>query len=161
MPNKKMISFEKAVDIVKMLGNSLEGYRKFHVCGSVRREKRRVGDIDIVIVLNDYETFCRSLEKIVRHVLISGTRKIRVLISNDIQVDFQIVDEEEYGAAVLYMTGSKWFNIRMRSVAKKKGLKLNEYGLWDNNNKRVALSEEEIMTYLGFEKYLDPKTRSK
>jgi len=68
------------------------------------------------------------------------------------------VKEEEWGAALLYFTGSKNFNIRMRNAAIAKGWKLNEYGLWDGDKLIAGKTEEEIFEALGWE-FVEPTAR--
>ena len=67
----------------------------------------------------------------VNNVLLKGNTKTSVSLNNDIQVDLRVVEKKSFGAALQYFTGSKEHNVKMRSMASKKGLKLNEYGLFD------------------------------
>lgn len=137
--------------------------KKIEICGSIRRGKPKVGDIDIVAVPNKFDEFCKSIEKILDEEngkgLVYGQRNIRFLLNDDLQVDIAVFDNDTFESGKLYFTGSKWFNIRCRSKAKQLGYKLNEYGLWDENGNRTAVTEKEILRRIGMEKYIDPKTR--
>src|SRR5207253_6027290 len=86
----------------------------------------------------------------VEAVLAQGGTKASVRIQDDLQVDLRVIDPQSWGAAMHYFTGSKAHNIRMRERAIKQGLKLNEYGLFDANENRVAgAAEKEIFEKLG------------
>ena len=76
------------------------------------------------------------------------------------QVDVRIVTEEEAGAALLYFTGSKEHNIQLRTLARERGWKMNEYGVFDaETGKRLAgKTEEEIYTLLGY-RFIQPEDR--
>src|SRR6185295_19693388 len=83
-------------------------------------------------------------------VLAQGGTKASVRLEDDLQVDLRVIEPGSWGAAMHYFTGSKAHNIRMRERAIKLGLKLNEYGLFDANDKFVAgLTEEGIFEKLG------------
>ena len=74
-------------------------------------------------------------------------------------VDIRIVDEESWFPSLIYFTGSKNFNLRMRAKAKYMGFKLNEYGLFDKSGKRMKIRDEkDIFDILGM-KYLEPEDR--
>jgi DNA polymerase (family 10) len=96
---------------------------------------------------------------VVREVLAQGGTKASVRVDDDLQIDLRVVDLNNWGAAMHYFTGSKAHNIRMRERAIKFGLKLNEYGLFDANDKSVAGStEDEIFERLGLP-YIPPVLR--
>jgi DNA polymerase (family 10) len=82
-----------------------------------------------------------------------------VRLKNGLDVDLRVVSEESFGAALAYFTGSKDHNIQMRELAIKKGWKLNEYGLFDKNEKMIAgRTEEEIYEALDLE-WIPPEMR--
>jgi DNA polymerase (family 10) len=95
----------------------------------------------------------------IESVLAQGPTKASVRVQDDLQVDLRVIDPKSWGAAMHYFTGSKAHNIRMRERAIKQGLKLNEYGLFDANDKCVAgADEEEIFARLGLP-YIPPVLR--
>jgi DNA polymerase (family 10) len=139
--------------------NGLRGIKKYKICGSIRRKKELVGDIDAVAIVDDQLAFVNSVRDSADRILAIGNRNVR-FVYNDIQVDIMMVSTAHFGAAVLHFTGSKFFNIRCRAKAKKMGLMLNEYGLWDVEGKMVESTEKEIISKLEMgEKYFDPTNR--
>jgi len=158
----KKFELEKAKAIADSITKRILA-KKIEVCGSIRRGKSEVGDIDIVVVPHKFGEFCSSIENILNEEhgksLVYGQRNIRFVLNNDLQIDIAVFDDDTFESGKLYFTGSKWFNIRCRSNAKKLGYRLNEYGLWDKDGNRVAHTEKEILRKIGMEKYIDPKTR--
>ena len=131
-----------ARDISKLLEPVAE--RVTHA-GSLRRMKESVHDIDILVASDRPEEAMRTFLGMpsIARTLVSGPTKTSVLIDGDLQVDLRVVDPRSWGAALAYFTGSKNHNIRLRERAIKRGLKLNEYGLADGNDRVVAALEEE------------------
>ena len=131
-----------ARDISKLLEPVAE--RVTHA-GSLRRMKESVHDIDILVASDRPEEAMRTFLGMpsIARTLVSGPTKTSVLIDGDLQVDLRVVDPRSWGAALAYFTGSKNHNIRLRERAIKRGLKLNEYGLVDGNDRVVAALEEE------------------
>ncbi|MCD6228487.1 MAG: DNA polymerase/3'-5' exonuclease PolX [Candidatus Omnitrophica bacterium] len=124
---------------------------KIEVAGSVRRRKETIRDIDILIVSkNPSEVMDKFVNlSYVREVLAKGETKSSVRAGeNEIQVDLRVVEKESFGSALMYFTGSKAFNIKLRQLASKDGYKINEYGVFaltKGKEKKVAgRSEEEI-----------------
>jgi len=97
----------------------------------VRRRCESIGDLDIVVASGDPEpvmdAFCEMGS--VREVIARGETKSSIRTTDGIQVDLRVVEPQHYGAALAYFTGSKAHNVRMRALALKQGLTLNEYGL--------------------------------
>jgi DNA polymerase (family X) len=129
--------------------------------GSLRRMKEIVHDIDILAASTDVEKTMKAFLSLqfIEAVLAQGPTKASVRVQDDLQVDLRVVEPKSWGAAMHYFTGSKAHNIRMRERAIKQGLKLNEYGLFDANDKYVAgAQEEEIFEKLGLP-YIPPVLR--
>ena len=139
----------------------------FEICGSYRRGKETSGDIDC-LVCGDEDINMDSIVDglmelgIIKHTYVWGTEKYSGLICVDKilrQLDILIIEPESWPYAILYFTGSKEHNIEMRNRAKEKGWRLNEYGLYDKEWKRIeARSEKEIFEVLEVE-YLEPEKR--
>lgn len=130
--------------------------------GSVRRRKETIGDIDILISTQDMEKVNQVLKNlpILKSILVAGNTKTSIVVDPGIQVDFRVVDKSSFGAALQYFTGSKAHNIKLRELALKKGLKINEYGVFrlSDNQKLCGEKEEEIYEILGLE-YIPPELR--
>ncbi len=148
-----------AREIVRRL-KSVNGVERVEVAGSLRRMKETIGDIDILVIsslpkeLMDY--FVSMPE--VLHVLANGDTKSAVKLKNGLQVDVRVLSKESYGVALNYFTGSKDHNIALRKIAIDKGLKLNEYGLFDGDKQIAGKLEEEIYKTLGMQ-YIEPELR--
>ncbi len=139
---------------------SLSTVQKIAVAGSVRRGKETIGDIDILVVSKkpkEVMNFFVSM-KDVASVYAHGETKSAVKLNSGIDVDLRVVPEDCFGAALNYFTGSKDHNVALRKIAKQKGLKLNEYGLFKGNKAIAGKTEEEIYRELGL-KYIEPEMR--
>lgn len=144
--------------------SKLKGLKMACCAGSLRRMKETVRDIDILGICDTADEVINNFVKFaaVKRILAQGQTKASVLTTENIQVDLRVVDSKSFGAALLYFTGSKDFNIRLRQMALKKGLKVNEYGVFSlksGKEKFVAgKTEEEIFKLLGLE-YIEPELR--
>lgn len=141
----------------------LNSVRKATAVGSFLRMKETIGDIDYLVVSNEpnkvIESFVNMPE--VKETLGKGSSKAFVKLNNGIDSDLLVVPQESYGSALLYFTGSKEHGIALRKIAQSKGLKLNEWGLFDSKSKEkkeVGLTEEEIYNKLGLE-WIPPEMR--
>jgi len=131
--------------------------------GSLRRMRETVGDIDILATgkegraIIDFFTRYPEMDRI----LASGKTKGSIVVgrgSDARQIDLRIVPSDSYGAALQYFTGSKAHNIRLRSIAKEKGLKISEYGVFKENEKIAGRTEEEVYKAIGL-LYVPPELR--
>ena len=143
----------------KLLSTGL--FQRIELAGSLRRGKETVGDLDILGISTRPEeaaqAFCTLPE--VEEILAQGPKKSSVKLSGGLQADLRIVPEESFGAAWQYFTGSKAHNIRLRERAVARGWKLNEYGLFDENDQMLAgRTEEEIYKALGLP-FIPPELR--
>ena len=141
--------------------SSVSGVQKAVVCGSYRRKKETIGDIDILVEAQDsravmeHFTSMPSVEKIVA----KGETKSMVRLDVGIDADLRVVPKKSFGAAMQYFTGNKDHNVELRKVAIKHGWKLNEYGLFDKKNRQIAgKTEEEIYRKLGLD-WMSPEMR--
>jgi DNA polymerase (family 10) len=127
--------------------------------GSLRRGKETVGDLDLLSADIRASKFAADYPGVGR-VIESGSTKTSVLLKNGVQLDVRVVKKDEYGAALLYFTGSKEHNILLRSLSIKRGWKLNEYGLLESKTgRRIAgKSEKEVYSELGLA-YIPPELR--
>jgi len=158
------LAYTTATRIVSSL-SEIDAVDDASFAGSLRRMRETVGDIDILVSSEDPETVIRSFTRLdsVERVLAEGSTKGSVITKEQIQVDLRVVPRESFGAALNYFTGSKEHNIRLRELAQQRGMKLNEYGLFEKTGsgreKRVAgASEEEVYRALGLS-YIPPEIR--
>jgi len=110
--------------------------------------------LEIYKEVMDY--FC-GMEGVVK-VIAQGKTKSSIVSDKGINVDIRVIVKDEFPSAINYFTGSKEHNIRLRQIAKEKGYKLNEYGLWKNENRIKLRDEKELYKYLGM-KYIEPEMR--
>ena len=130
------------------------------ICGSIRRKREVVKNVDILVCGEDRErlsSFFVSMPEI-EEVTLKGDTKISCRLITGIEADLRMVSEAEFPFALLYFTGSKEHNIRLRDISKKKGWNLNEYGLFDGDNPIYLHSEEEIYRALNLS-YIPPELR--
>jgi DNA polymerase (family X) len=150
-----------ATSIVELLAG-LPGVERAEACGSLRRFLETIGDLDIVVATDRPEAVMDAFVRapIVGEVLGHGAKKSSVRTSEGLQVDVRCVAPEQLGAAQAYFTGSKTHNIRLRDLALRRGMTLNEYGLFELETDRLVASrtEEEIYAALGLP-YIEPPLR--
>ena len=152
-----------AQDVVEYM-KRLKVIENISVAGSIRRMKETIGDIDILVSAKKehwreiHEHFVKYSEK--TEVLAKGETKSSVVLKSGRQVDLRTVEPESWGAALQYFTGSKQHNIRIRDIAKEKGLKVNEYGVFkaDTEEKLGGRTEEEVYNLLGMQ-WIPPEIR--
>ena len=139
-----------AEELKNKLENELSVITKIEVAGSLRRMKPTIGDIDILVIstnhgqVADYFTSMND----VKEVLGKGRTKISVILKNGLHTDLRLIKESSYGSALLYFTGSKDHNIKLRLKALEKGYKLSEYGLFKENKQIAGKTEKEVYSKL-------------
>lgn len=143
---------------------ALPGVQRTAYAGSLRRMRDTIGDIDLLVASASEaaEPIMRAVTElpVVERVISHGPTKTSVLTATGLQVDVRVVPPPSWGAALLYFTGSKAHNIRLRELAARAGLKLSEYGLFDvETGERVAgQTEEEVYARLGLP-WIEPTLR--
>src|SRR5579884_266114 len=153
------IALPLAEDIVRRI-SKIPGTKGTAIAGSVRRMKETIGDIDILTEARDGERVVKAFTNLpfVKEVLAAGDTKGSVVLENGIQVDLRVVEPESYGAALLYFIGSKAHNIKLRTIALEKGLKINEYGIFRGDKKIAGETEKGIYETLGLQ-WIPPEIR--
>ncbi len=130
--------------------------------GSLRRFSETVGDIDIVVAASDAAKVMDAVVALgaVESVLARGETKTSIVTKRGVQVDVRVVEAHQLGAALLYFTGSKAHNVKLRQRALKRGWTLNEYALSELEGGKVVASETEEQIYgaLGLP-YIAPELR--
>jgi DNA polymerase (family 10) len=156
---KRPVAEDIAVPLLRYV-SAAKGVRQAAVAGSYRRCRETVGDLDIVVAAPSRRgTIDRFVAyEDVAQILSRGPTRSSVVLRNGTQIDLRVVSEVNYGAALMYLTGSKAHNIALRQIAAARGLKLNEYGLFRGNRRVAGRTEEEIYAYLGLP-YIEPELR--
>lgn len=121
--------------------------------GSLRRMRETIGDIDVLVAADDPEPFMEAFRALpdTAEIIASGRKKTSVRTSTGLQVDLRVLPPDAWGAGLLYFTGSRAHNIRIREIAVRKELKLSEYGLFrvKTGRKVASRTEEEVYARLG------------
>lgn len=138
----------------------LKEVKRIDPAGSLRRRKDTVRDIDLLISSNKPEKVMHAFTTLpqVKEIIVKGPTKSSILSIDNIQVDVRVIKDDSYGAALLYFTGSKEHNIRLRQRAITKDLKLSEYGIFRNNKRIAGKTEMEMYEKLGLS-YIEPELR--
>ena len=130
------------------------------IAGSYRRRKETVGDLDLVAASETPARVTKSLVAApdVDRVLVEGPTKASVVLKSGVQVDLRAVPPESFGAALLYFTGSKAHNIALRRMARQRGLKINEYGVFRGEQRVAGADEASIYRLFGLD-FIPPELR--
>lgn len=154
-----LMEAEKYIEYMK----KCEAIKRIEYAGSLRRREETIGDIDLLAtVRGDGESSSDVMEHFVKYrdvlkIVAQGETKSAVILDGGMQVDLRVVEDEVFGAALHYFTGSKAHNIKVREMAKKKGLKVSEYGVF--NPKLIACkTEEDVFGAVGLP-YIEPELR--
>lgn len=144
------LTYEQTEELDKLLEPIIKRHTAKHqLAGSYRRGHKEVGDADYIVTDADLTDLFHDLAKKFRNIKLArgGDKLITCVVpfkKKEIQVEFINVPKSSFGAALLHSTGSGDFNHGLRSFAKKKGFKLNQYGLFDvATNKKIAGTTEE------------------
>ena len=131
---------------------------RVEAAGSFRRMRENVGDLDLLAVAEDRTGASAAFTRLpgVIEVIAAGETKATVLLAfhdyegarRTIQVDLRILDADSWGAGLQYFTGSKDHNIRLRTMAERRGLKLNEYGVFRDEARVAGKTEESVYAAL-------------
>ena len=154
------------IEHIKKAGKAVESVTP---AGSLRRGKETVGDLDLLLTLTDGFTAQKHIDALAKHILefpgiehtlARGENKVSFRLGNNLQVDVRLLEKENFGAALLYFTGSKEHNVVLRGRANDMGLTLNEYALATlKGERRVAgRTEQEIYAKLKLD-YIPPEMR--
>ena len=162
-----------AEDAARAIGEHIKktgkGVDSVTPAGSLRRGKETVGDLDLLVTMADGFTSQKHVDALAEHILkfpdidqklAHGENKVSFTLSNGLQVDVRLLEKENFGAALMYFTGSKEHNVALRGRANDMGLTLNEYALATlKGEKPVAgRTEEEIYAKLKLD-YIPPELR--
>jgi DNA polymerase (family X) len=133
--------------------SSIPSVRRAAFAGSLRRMRETIGDVDLLVASGEPGPVMEAFTGygVVDRVIARGDTKSSVVTRAGLQIDLRVIPLEAWGAAMIYFTGSKAHNIRIREMAVRQGLKLNEYGLYVAKTGKliVAETEEEVYQRLG------------
>jgi len=150
---------QRADPLLKYLKES-SGVKKIEVAGSYRRRKETVGDLDILAACRqDSDIMDRfvDFEDVVKTIS-HGKTKSSVVLRGGLQVDLRVVPKVAFGAAMHYFTGSKAHNIAIRKIGVQKGLKINEYGVFKDDDRIGGKKEKEVFEQVDLP-YIEPELR--
>lgn len=154
------IEAEIAVEMLTAFLKRIPGVARVAAAGSFRRRCETVGDVDLLVTVRGDAPV---LDRFVRHadverVFSRGKTRATVLLSSGLQVDVRAVPEASYGAALHYFTGSKAHNIAVRRLGLKRGLKINEYGVFRGDERIAGRTEREVYAAVGLP-LIEPELR--
>ncbi|MDO9463177.1 MAG: DNA polymerase/3'-5' exonuclease PolX [Deltaproteobacteria bacterium] len=153
------IALPVAEEIVALLRKKCPGC-PVHLAGSIRRRRETAKDIDLLVASDEparvMEVF--TALPLVSEITVSGETKSSIRTRAGISVDLRVVEPKSLGAALCYFTGSKAHNIRIRDLAVRQGLKINEYGIFKGEKWLGGRTEEEVFQAVGLP-YIPPELR--
>ena len=125
---------------------AVPGMRRVAWAGSLRRGQETIGDVDVLVSTDDPDAASVAFREQpgVSRVLVAGETKSSVRLEEGIQVDLRVVPEEVWGATLMYFTGSKDHNVALRERAIARGLRLNEYGLFPEDDEATPPQQRGI-----------------
>ena len=150
-----------ARDLVKRL-RTLKEIKQIEIGGSLRRMKETVRDIDILAISTNQQKIMNFFTTLpdTKTILAHGKTKSAIVLNNGIQADIRVLPRQSYGAALQYFTGNKDHNIKLRSIAIKKGYKLSEYGIFDTKTNKYICGHNEQEVYKALNlPYIEPELR--
>ncbi|MFH1370280.1 MAG: DNA polymerase/3'-5' exonuclease PolX [Planctomycetota bacterium] len=153
----------EAANIAMGFLKGLPGVKKIQYAGSLRRFAETIGDVDILVTANNGKKIIDAFVGVefVQEVLAAGDTKGSAIIKTSrcpVHVDVRVVPDKSFGAAWQYFTGSKQHNVRLREIAVKTKLKLNEYGLFRGKKMIAGATERQIYDKLRLD-YVEPILR--
>lgn len=154
LKSEKRFPLSEILDLTRKIEEKLKkipGVAEIVFCGSIRRLKETVHDIDILVVSKNSNEVSKAFASLpyVKHIYAKGETKTMVKLNSGINADLRIVKKNSFGGAMQYFTGNKDHNIALRKIALEKGYKLNEYGLFKNGRAIARKTEKEIYEKLG------------
>jgi DNA polymerase (family 10) len=157
------IALPAAEEVMRQLQNTCPAVESIAPAGSIRRWKETTGDIDILVASTQPAAVIAAFTSlpVVKQVLGAGGTRSSIITVADVQIDLRVVAPESIGAALQYFTGSKEHNVKLRAMAVRKGLKVNEYGVYKVDDDQTSLAgrtEEEVYAALGLP-WIPPELR--
>ena len=156
----KLSDVEEIADAYLTHLRAVEGVKEAIVAGSYRRRKETVGDLDVLVTCTDGAAVMKQFIGYdeVKTVISRGSTRSTVVLRSGLQVDLRVVPQVSYGAALYYFTGSKAHNVAVRTIAVKKNLKINEYGVFRGKRRIASKTEKDLFRSVGL-RYIEPELR--
>ncbi|MBV9324653.1 MAG: DNA polymerase/3'-5' exonuclease PolX [Chloroflexi bacterium] len=156
------IALPAAEEVIRQL-QACPAVESIAPAGSIRRWKETTGDIDILVASTDPLAVIAAFTSLplVKRVLGAGDTRASIVSVADVQIDLRVVAPEAIGAALQYFTGSKEHNVALRALAVRKGLKINEYGVFpvdDDSRNLGSRTETEVYAAVGLP-WIPPELR--
>jgi DNA polymerase (family X) len=163
------VADEEAQKLVAYIAKAGEAVESVMPAGSLRRGRETIGDIDLLVTMRPGHDKQKDIDAVAAHVLkypeikqelAHGENKVSFILHEGLQVDVRLLEKKNFGAALLYFTGSKAHNVALRGRANEMGWTLNEYALTTLKGGKVVASktEEEIYAKLKLA-YIEPELR--
>ena len=138
--------------------------QRFSIAGSLRRLKETIKDIDFIIATEEPEKVREAILEMdaIKDVIASGDTKVSVTLADqfEVNVDFRLVEMDEFFTTLHHFTGSKEHNVKMRQLAKQRGEKINEYGIEVEETGEVLHFDSEKAFFNHFDiHYIPPEIR--
>ncbi|MEM6470562.1 MAG: DNA polymerase/3'-5' exonuclease PolX [Planctomycetota bacterium] len=159
------VYWAKGDELARSIGDHMEACEaivKMQWAGSYRRGRETVGDLDLLVVASNRVSAMDHLEAYPERTqtIGRGETKLSIRVGKAFQVDMRLVEAHQFGAALQYFTGSQAHNIRTRRIAKEKGLKINEYGVFRiaDEAQVAGASEEDVYAAIGLP-WIPPELR--
>ena len=144
-------SADKIVERLREHMTQCAAVDRMEFAGSYRRGKETVGDLDILATSTEAEAVMDHFGHFedITSTIVRGETKMSVRLEDEFQVDLRVVPDESFGAALQYFTGSKDHNVKVRGLAKTKGLKINEWGVYriDGDDEELIAGKDEADVY--------------
>lgn len=141
---------DQLVNELRAHSTQCEAISRLEMAGSYRRGKETVGDLDVLVIADDagavMDHFASFSDR--QQTLLRGETKMSVRLKDGFQVDLRVVPAESFGAAWQYFTGSQAHNVVLRGMARDRGLKINEYGVFRGDERIAGAKEEDVYAAL-------------
>ncbi|MBK1707326.1 DNA polymerase/3'-5' exonuclease PolX [Halochromatium glycolicum] len=159
-PRTRLMEAEEIAQALAADLRAVDGVQDLAIAGSFRRRKETVGDLDILVTaVEDSPVMARFTgHEEVREIVSQGETRSTIVLRSGMQVDLRRMPEAAYGAALHYFTGSKAHNIAVRRMGMERGLKINEYGVFRDEERIAGRSEQEVYASVGLP-YIEPVLR--
>lgn len=149
---------------LRVIADTIESWphvKRLELVGSLRRMQETIGDLDMLAISDNTEDTLRRFVSMpqVESVFAHGEHNALVRLSRGMDADLWVLPEESYGAALIAWTGNKQHNIHLRTIAKRKGYMLDDFGLFKGTKMVAGATEEEVYKKLGLD-FIPPEMRS-
>jgi DNA polymerase (family 10) len=156
------VALPAAEEVIRQL-RRVAAVEEIAPAGSIRRWRETTGDIDVLVASSRPAEVMQAFTTLplVKQVLGSGDTRSSIITVADVQIDLRVVPPESWGAAMQYFTGSKEHNVKLRAIAIRRGLKLNEYGVFpidDDARNLASRTEEDVYAAIGLP-WIPPELR--